>query len=100
MDVSVNVGDKIAMTGTITEVASGDAVDPTAVKAWTRSPAGTVTTYTYGTDAALTKTATGHYKLVFDVDTSGQWYAGFYSNGNGKASSRDLSIYVNESARQ
>lgn len=34
---------------------------------------GTATTYTYGTDAALTKTGTGAYQLIVDADQSGMW---------------------------
>lgn len=94
---TLNIGDRAEITSTITT--SGAAIDPTTVKAWTCNPSGTVTTYIYNTDAALTKMATGHYKLIVDVDTAGTWYAGFYSTGTGKASSKDVTISVEPSQR-
>lgn len=97
--VSVNVGDRIVLSASAKTVETDTAIDPTTVKAWTKTPAGTVTTYTYGTDAALTKTSTGNYKLTFDVDTAGIWHCGFYSTGVGKAASGDVSIRVLWSAR-
>lgn len=46
--------------------ADGTASDPTTVVAIVRNPAtGNETTYTYGTDDEMTKTATGDYRLLF-----------------------------------
>lgn len=98
--LSVNVGDQVAITGTVTVVASGAVVDPSTVKAWTKGPVGPVTTYTYGVDAAVQRTAAGMYVLIFDVDTAGMWYAGFYSTGTGKGASPDFVITVESSRRQ
>lgn len=96
---SANVGDQIKITGTVEIVATGQDTDPSVVKGWTRNPSGTVTTYTYGTDGEVTKSATGIYVLTFDVDTAGRWYAGFYSTGTGKAASDDVQIIVKSSLR-
>lgn len=98
--ISANVGDVVKIAGVIEVVATGVDIDPSVVKGWTRSPAGTVTTYTYGTDSAVAKTATGNYTLTFDVDTAGTWWAGLYSTGTGKASSVDFRIDVQPSKRQ
>lgn len=97
--LSANVGDQVKISGTVTTVAAGAATDPTVVKAWTRSPGGTVTTYTYGVDGAVVKTATGAYAVTFDVDVAGIWYAGFYSTGTGKGASPDFVITVDSSRR-
>lgn len=98
MAVSANVGDVVKISGNV-KTASVD-VDPSVVKAWTRSPAGTVTTYTYGVDGAVTKVDTGDYTLTFDVDTAGTWWCGFYSTGTGKAASDDYRVDVQPSKRQ
>jgi hypothetical protein len=95
---SANVGDVAVVTGTATE-ADGDALDPTVVKGWTLTPSGTKTEYVYGVDAAITKVSTGIYKLTFDVDTAGTWYAGIYSTGTGKGASSDMRITVEGSKR-
>lgn len=52
--------------GIATTDADGAASDPTTVEAIVRNPAnGNETTYTYGTDAELTKAETGSYQLLF-----------------------------------
>lgn len=98
MAVSANVGDVIKIAGNV-KTDSAD-VDPSVVKAWTRSPSGTITTYTYGVDGAVTKINTGDYALTFDVDTAGTWWCGFYSTGTGKAASDDVRVDVQPSKRQ
>jgi hypothetical protein len=96
---SANIGDQIKITSTSQIVATSTNTDPAVVKGWTRDPGGTVTTYTYGTDSEIAKTATGIYTLTFDVDTAGKWYAGFYSTGTGKGASDDVQIIVKSSMR-
>lgn len=97
MAVSANIGDQIKISGNV-KTASTD-VDPSVVKAWTRTPSGTVTTYTYGTDSEVAKVDTGDYTLTFDVDTAGTWWCGFYSTGTGKAASDDVRVDVRPSKR-
>lgn len=65
--------------------AAGAAIDPTVVKFQYKKPAGTALTLTYGTDAALQKSATGAYYVDLDADTVGTWYFKWYSTGTGQA---------------
>lgn len=95
---SFNIGDRVRVTGTV-EQADGTNIDPTVVKSWFRTPAGTITTYTYLTDAQLVKSAVGVYYMDVDLDTVGRWYYGFYSTGTGKASSSDGVLDVQQSRR-
>ena len=63
----------------------GSAVDPAAVLLKVRTPAGTVTTYTYGVDAGLVKASTGNYYYDVDASTRGEWTYRWYSTGSGQA---------------
>lgn len=56
--------------------------DPTTVVAKVRNPAGTITTYTYGVDAALTRLSSGEYRLLFTVDRQGTWEVRFAGTGD------------------
>lgn len=67
-----HLGQSVKLTVAFTN-SSGVAADPTTVRCKVREPDGTATTYTYGTDAALTKTGTGAYQLIVDADQSGMW---------------------------
>jgi len=67
-----DIGDVVRCTGTIT--ASGTAVDPGTVLAKYRNPAGSVTTLTYGVDAALVKDAAGIYRFDISILTEGVYY--------------------------
>ena len=95
---SYHLGDRVRCTGTI-EQTDGTNIDPTVAKAWYKNPAGTVTTLTYPTDAALIKSAVGVYYFDLDVDTAGQWFYGFYTTGTGKAASADTLLSVLASQR-
>lgn len=64
---------------------AGAATDPTAVLAQVRNPAGTTTTYTYGTDAELVKVSTGNYYVDVNANQVGTWHYRFYSTGTGQA---------------
>ena len=57
------------------------ATDPSAITARVKTPAGTTTTFTYGTDAALEKTATGVYRLRVTFDAAGRWAVKFFGTG-------------------
>ena len=65
----------------VTFTVSSTNTDPTTVKAKVKDPSGTVTTYTYGTDAALVKDATGQYHLDVDTDENGEWHFRFEGTG-------------------
>jgi hypothetical protein len=51
----------------------GNATDPDTVLFKTRSPAGTETTYTYGDDDEVGRSAAGSYYADFEADEGGRW---------------------------
>ncbi len=85
---SCHVGDKVRCTGTF-ETAAGVDTDPSAVYCKVKSPSGTTTTYTYGTDAALVKQATGIYYVDVSLTEPGTWHFRFYATGTGQAASEE-----------
>jgi uncharacterized protein YfaS (alpha-2-macroglobulin family) len=86
--MTINVydtGDLVRCTGTF--ATDGTNVDPTAVLFKVKSPTGTVTTYTYGTDVQLVKSATGIYYVNVSATENGMYRYRFYSTGTGQAAS-------------
>ena len=81
---SYDVGDVVRCTGAFAN-RSGVAVDPTAVFCKVRKPDGTITTYTFGTDAALVNAAVGSYYVDVEATAEGIWNYRFYSTGAGQA---------------
>ena len=77
-------GDLVRCTGTFTNSA-GTVVDPTVVLFKVKSPAGTTTTYTYGTDVEVVRDSAGVYHVDVDGNAAGQWYYRVYSTGTGQA---------------
>lgn len=73
---SYDVGDGIHTTVTFKTTVAGvrTLTDPSTVTFKTRSPAGAVTTLTYGVDAALVKDAVGSYHCDFNATAAGTWY--------------------------
>ncbi len=71
----------------ITDVATGSAVDPTALTVSVRAPDDTVTTYTYGVGVDVVKVTTGSYYIVVTVPRSntssavGKWYVEWVGTG-------------------
>ena len=85
-----DLGDEVRCTGTFTDPNNSNAaVDPTVVKVSVRNPASTVTTYTYLTDAAVIKSATGIYYIDVDASSAGRWYYRWFSTGTGKAAEEE-----------
>lgn len=84
-----DVGDVVRCTGAFTNNA-GVAVDPTAVFCKVRSPDGTITTYTFGADAALVRAAVGSFYLDVEATAAGIWYYRFYSTGTGQAAGETM----------
>lgn len=82
--MSYHVGDLIRVAAVFTNVA-GTAVDPTAVFVKYKDPGGTVTTLTYGVDAALVRDSAGNYHVDIDADEAGTWTYRFFSTGTGQA---------------
>lgn len=75
-----DVGDGPFVTCTFKNI-SDVATDPTTVTATVLEPDGTTTTYSYGTDAALERTATGIYRLRVTFDVAGEWAVKFFGTG-------------------
>lgn len=75
----------------------GAAVDPSTVTFRLRTPAGTVTSYAYGTDAQLVKDATGNYHVDLSASQAGRWTYRF--EGTGAAPSADEAQFAVESSR-
>lgn len=71
--MTYQVGDQIKVAAAFTN-AAGAAADPTAVLFKVRAPSGTVTTYTYGTDVDVVKTAVGAYYLLVTLSASELWH--------------------------
>lgn len=78
-------GNLVRLSATFTDNSTSTPVDPTNVYLRVRAPGGTVTTYTYGVDAALVKDSTGNYHLDLDAATRGEWTYRWYSTGTGQA---------------
>ncbi len=78
-----DIGDLVRCTGTF--ASSGTNVNPDAIMFKVKTPAGVVTTYTYGTDAALVRDATGVYHVDVSATEAGQYVYRFWSTGIGQA---------------
>ncbi len=77
-----DVGDLVRCTATF--ATSGTNVDPSAVTFKKKTPSGTTTTLTYGTDAALVKSAVGIYYVDVSATEAGDWSYRFASTGTGQ----------------
>lgn len=95
---SYDFGDLVRVSGAFTN-SSGVAQDPTVVKCSIRSPAGVVTTYVYGTDAALVKDSTGNYHADVSAAAIGWYYYRWFSTGTGQASDEGWFEVVDQRAR-
>lgn len=77
-----DVGDVVRIQAAFDNAASVP-VDPGVVTFKIKTPAGTTTTYVYGTDAAVVKTGTGRYYVDYVATMEGRHevrYAGTVSN--------------------
>jgi hypothetical protein len=61
--------------------------DPSVVTFKLKNPAGTETTYVYGTDAQLVRDSTGAYHVDVDISSAGIYYYRFVGSGTLKAAS-------------
>jgi uncharacterized protein YfaS (alpha-2-macroglobulin family) len=84
MQTRYDNGDLVRCTAAFTDTA-GTAIDPTTVSFRVKDPAGTITTYAYGTDSELVKDSTGNYHVDIDANTDGIWAYRFSSTGAGQA---------------
>jgi hypothetical protein len=84
-----DVGDLVRCSGAFTN-ASGVAQDPSVVRFQVRTPGGAITSYTYGTDAALVREdSTGNYHVDVSASEVGTWYYRWYSTGTGQAAGEE-----------
>ena len=72
MAIHFDYGDEVRVQTTFSDV-DGLATDPNAVFFKFKDPSGNITTYTYGVDSELIKSATGVYYVDLDLDESGGW---------------------------
>lgn len=91
--MTYQVGDQVKVAAAFTN-AAGAAADPSAVVFRVRAPSGTVTTYTYGTDADVVKTATGAYYLLLTLSASELWHV--RAAGTGAVVAADESVILAE----
>lgn len=86
----------VRLSVAITDTA-GAAADPTGLTLKVMVPAGTVTTYTYGTDAALVKDSTGNYHLDYATTVEGQHTARYAGTGANAGATADFVFNIVES---
>lgn len=80
-----DLGDVVRVSATFTDVDTEGTVDPDVIKLSIRTPAGVVTTYTFGVGAYIIKQAVGEYNAVIDANQSGFWFYRWWSTGFGQA---------------
>ena len=76
----VDRDDLVRATATFANSA-GTATDPTTVTVYVKNPAGTLSTYIYGTDAEVVKSATGIFYIDVDCNKAGEWHVRFKGTG-------------------
>jgi hypothetical protein len=81
-----DIGDLVVISGEFRDPENANAlIDPSQVLCDVRDPSGTVTRFTYGLSAGLTKTAVGRYRMLVDVTAAGAWHYRWHSTGAGQA---------------
>jgi len=91
-----DIGDLVRCSAAFTTLA-GVAIDPTALVFKFTNPAGTTTTYTYGTDPQVIRDSTGNYQVDLSVSTAGLWLYWFEATGTAQAV-EEGSFYVDAKA--
>lgn len=84
-----DVGDKIRLSAAFTDINEA-AQDPGGVQFKIRDPSGTITTYVYGTDAALVKDSTGNYHVDYLIATAGRYRYRFAGITSGQAAAENV----------
>ena len=87
------VGQKIRLSGFFA-TQTGTGVDPTTILGKVKVPAGTITTYTYGTDVELVRDGTGSYYVDWTTTAAGTHT--FRFSGTGAAVAAGESTFVVE----
>lgn len=91
-----DIGDVIKLSASFTDD-EDVAIDSGQVRLKLKSPAGTTTTYTYGTDADLIKASTGNYYLEFAITAAGIWFYRWEGNTTNLAA-EEGSFFVRETS--
>lgn len=81
---TITIGNTVRFTGTVASRLTRSRIDPGTVAFKVRSPSGTVTTYTYGSNSEVTKIGTGIYACDLDLATAGVWTWVFECSGSAK----------------
>ena len=76
---------------------SCDAVDPDTVTFMLYSPCGTITSYVYGTDSEVQRSAAGSYYADFVPDVAGRWKLRWETTGTGTTIAKEDSFVVQDS---
>lgn len=78
--VIFDYGEVVRARNSYTNPDDGTPIDPTSVQVEVRAPSGTITTYVFGVDGALTKPTVGTYQLLITLSQTGtykwRWTAG------------------------
>ena len=77
-------GELVKVSTTFKNATTGGVIDPDVVKLSIRTPAGIVTTYTYGVDSDLIKEDVGQYYAMIDANQAGFWFYRWWSTGSGQ----------------
>lgn len=72
-------------------------VDPSSVVFKFKTPAGVVTSYTYGVGGQVVREATGQYRVDVSVGAAGSWYYRFEATGTYQAA-QEASFTVTQGA--
>lgn len=83
-----DVGDLIRVSAAFTS--AGAAIDPTAVTAKVKSPAGLTTTLVYGVDAGLIKDSVGNYHVDVSATEAGTYVYRFAATGTAQSASESF----------
>lgn len=79
-----DIGDLVKISATFTDE-NGTATDPTTLEAAFKSPSGTISTFTYGTDPEVVRDSAGVYHLDISITESGRYDYRWSSTGTGQA---------------
>ena len=81
-----DLGDLVRVIGVWRDVATGNLIDPTAVKLSILKPTGALATYIYGgVDGVVKKDSVGNYHADLNADQAGGWFYRWCSTGTGQA---------------
>jgi hypothetical protein len=89
----IYVGTPVRLTINLTDTGC-DPVDPDTVLIKVKSPCGTITTYTYGTDTEVGRTSAGLYTADITPDDGGRWHYRWETTGTETTVTQEGNILV------